>query len=136
MTFGGLRKSLGSNKKEGYFELLRFCNKKNTTVIGGASKLFKHFLRNFEVKKVISYADRRWSMGNLYEKLGFSLTSKTKPNYFYTKGHYRENRFKYRKSEIIVNEEDKAKTEKEIMKERGYNRVYDSGALKYSYDNN
>ena len=136
MTFGGLRKSLGSNKKEGYFELLRFCNEKNTTVIGGASKLFKHFLRNFEVKNVISYADRRWSIGNLYEKLGFSLTSKTKPNYFYTKGHFRENRFKYRKSEIIINEEDKEKTEKEIMKERGYNRVYDSGALKYSFKNN
>ena len=37
MTFG---KSRFSNE----FELLRFCNKLYTNVIGGASKLFKHFL--------------------------------------------------------------------------------------------
>lgn len=84
---------------------------------------------------MISYADRRWSKGNLYENLGFTLLSKTKPNYFYTKGHYRENRFKYRKSEIIETEEDKAKTEKQIMKDRGYYRIYDSGTLKYEYRN-
>lgn len=135
MTFGGLRKNLGNSKKEGHYELLRFCNALNTTVIGGASKLFKYFLRNYNVKNVISYADRRWSKGNLYENLGFNLVSKTKPNYFYTKGHCRENRFKYRKSEIIETEEDKAKTEKEIMKERGYYRIYDSGTLKYEYKN-
>src|SRR5690606_33425461 len=45
MTFGKLRRNLGNKEiKEGEFELLRFCNKLNTTVVGGADKLFKYFL--------------------------------------------------------------------------------------------
>ena len=45
MTFGNMRKSLGSKTKNECYELLRFCNKLNTSVIGGASKLFKHFIK-------------------------------------------------------------------------------------------
>lgn len=39
-------------------------------LLAGASKLFSHFLKDHEeIKEVISYADRRWSIGNLYNKL-------------------------------------------------------------------
>ena len=131
MTFGELRKSLGNNKKEGSFELLRFCNKLNTNVIGGASKLLKYFENNFEYEEIISYADRRWSNGDLYEKLDFDTISKTTPNYFYVRGDKREPRFKYRKDILVKEGYDKTKTEKEIMKERGYNRIYDCGSLKF-----
>lgn len=63
MTFGKSR-----FKKE--FELLRFCNKSNVTVVGGASKLFKHFVQDhLDVKEIVSFADRRLSTGNLYDKL-------------------------------------------------------------------
>ena len=43
MTFGKLRKSLGQKHKEGNYELLRFCNKVDHLVIGGASRLFNYF---------------------------------------------------------------------------------------------
>ena len=43
MVFGSLRKSMGQQSKEGYYELLRFCNKLNVSIIGGASKLLKYF---------------------------------------------------------------------------------------------
>ena len=129
MTFGNLRKSLGSKGEDTDYELLRFCNKTNTTVIGGASKLLKYFKKKYTYTSLISYADRRWSEGNLYKNLDFELVSKTKPNYFYTKGVYRENRFKYRKSEINKNKENK--TEREIMSELGYHRIYDAGTLKF-----
>ena len=129
MTFGNLRKSLGSKGEDTDYELLRFCNKTNTTVIGGASKLLKYFKKKYTYTSLISYADRRWSEGNLYKNLDFELVSKTKPNYFYTKGVYRENRFKYRKSEINKNKENK--TEREIMSELGYYRIYDAGTLKF-----
>ena len=73
MTFG---KSRFSDE----FELLRFCNKLNINVVGGASRLFNHFLNNHdEIVEVISYADRCWSKGNLYEKLGFIKDGITKP---------------------------------------------------------
>ena len=133
MTFGGLRKNLGQESKEGSFELLRFCNKINTSVIGGASKLFKYFCNNFNPNEVISYADRRWSEGSLYENLNFDLISKSIPNYFYTKNYIRENRFKYRKSELIKKGFDSNKTEKEIMSEKGYYRIYDCGTLKFKW---
>ena len=45
MTFGGYRIALGKKSKEGEYELLRFCNSLNTTVIGGASKIFKEFIK-------------------------------------------------------------------------------------------
>ena len=54
MTFGGLRKSMGSKSKEGSYELLRFCNKLDTTVIGGANKLLKHFIKIFHPTEIIS----------------------------------------------------------------------------------
>jgi hypothetical protein len=46
MTFGNLRKSMGENSKSGCYELFRFCNKIDTTVIGGADKLLKYFDSN------------------------------------------------------------------------------------------
>lgn len=133
MTFGKLRKNLGSTDKDGYYELLRFCNKSNTTVIGGASKLFKHFLKEKKPTNVISYADRRWSNGNLYEKLGFTLNHKSKPSYFYVVNDKRENRFKYRKDVLVKGGYDSSKTEHQIMLERGIYRIYDCGCLVYEY---
>ena len=133
MTFGSLRKHMGQSSKAGVFELLRFCNKLNTNVIGGASKLLKYFERNYNPIEIISYADRRWSQGKLYSNLGFDFVHNTQPNYFYVQKGYckRNNRYNFRKSELVKQGHDKNKTEKEIMKSLGYDRVYDSGNKKY-----
>lgn len=131
MTFGGLRKNLGQTAKEGSYELLRFCNKLNTNVVGGASKLLKHFEKTYRPKEIISYADRRWSNGNLYKQLGFEHVSDSQPNYFYVNRDVRENRFKYRKSELVKQGFDPNKTERQIMEDLGYSRVYDCGTMKF-----
>jgi len=131
MTFGKLRKNLGQNHKEGSWELLRFCNKLDTTVIGGASKLLKHFKISHSYEEIVSYADLRWSNGNLYDKLGFEKLHESVPNYFYTMGNVREARFKYRKDILVAEGFDKNKTEKQIMQERGYMRIYDCGNIKF-----
>ena len=131
MTFGNKRKNLGSKSINGHYELLRFCNKLNTTVIGGASRLFKHFIKEVKPIEIVSYADRRWSNGNLYEKLGFTLTHKSQPSYFYVINDKRENRFKYRKDALVKEGYDKDKTEHQIMLERGIYRIYDCGCLVY-----
>jgi very-short-patch-repair endonuclease len=97
MTFGSFRKSMGTNSIENSYEMLRFCNKLNINVIGGASKLFNYFVKNYKPIEVISYADRNWSNGNLYEKLGFKLSHKTQPNYYYIIDGHRKYRFGFRK---------------------------------------
>jgi hypothetical protein len=135
MTFGNLRKNLGNNSKKGNYELLRFCNSINITVIGGASKLFKYFLSNYtDVIQIISYADRCWSNGNLYRKLGFELDSITEPNYYYIIDNIRRNRYNYRKDKLISMGYDKNKSENTIMREIGYNRIYDCGSLKFIFN--
>lgn len=132
MSFGGLRKSLGSKTRDDVYEMLRFCNKLNTNVIGGASKLFKFFLKTNEVKEVISFSDNRWFNGDLYGKLGFTFSKNTTPNYFYMKEYLlRENRFKYRKDILVKNGHDKNKTEFQIMDELGYLRIWDCGSKKW-----
>ena len=138
MTFGSLRKSLGSKIEDKSYELLRFCNKINTNVVGGASKLFKYFLEKINPNKVISYCDLRWSDGNLYETLGFLFSHKSKPNYFYVDENkrIRENRFKYRKDKLITDGFDEKKSEHEIMLDRGIHRIYDCGCNVYLYQKN
>ncbi len=135
MTFGSLRKNLGQTKKEGSWELLRFCNKLNTTVVGGASKLFKNFIENYSPKEVITYADRRWSNGEMYKHLGFNFEENTKPSYFYVANKKRENRFKYRKSELIKQGFNKNISEKEIMEGRNILRIYDCGTKRFKFIN-
>jgi hypothetical protein len=134
MTFGSQRKPMGQKSIEGTYELLRFCNKLNTNVVGGASRLFKYFIKNYNPKEVISYADRSWSAGNLYEKMGFKLVHKTQPNYYYIIDGIRKHRFNYRKDKLIREGNDPNKTEHEIMLEKKIFRIYDSGSLKYVYE--
>lgn len=79
MTFSRSR----FNKKY-YWELLRFCNKKYTNVIGAASKLLNFFTNNYK-GSIITYADRTYSNGKLYEVLGFEKNTINNPSYHYYK---------------------------------------------------
>jgi hypothetical protein len=137
MTFGKKRLNLGnkkSNKNE--WELLRFCNKTNISVIGGASKLFKHFLKNVDFDNIISYSKNDYSDGGLYNKLGFVQDKMTDPNYYWVVNSIRENRFKYRKDKLVSMGYDKNKTAVQIMQENGYYRVFDSGNRKWIFNRN
>lgn len=113
------------NKSE--YELIRFCNKLNTSVIGGADKLLKHFIKTHNPKEIISYADRRWSQGDLYEKLGFEFIHDTKPNYWYVIGLNRLSRFKFQKHLLLKENFNKNQSEHKIMLNRKIYRIYDCG---------
>jgi hypothetical protein len=130
MTFGKLRKNTGNNGKDGSFELLRFCNKLETTVVGGASRLLKHFIEINHPDEIVSYSDRRWSDGSMYRTLGFTLDHTSKPNYFYVVNGKRENRFAYRK-DILVEKYgcDPDMSEKLFMETKGWYRIYDCGTM-------
>ena len=134
MTFGSKRKFMKQSNDENVYEMLRFCNKLNTSVIGGADKLFKYFINTYKPKEVISYADRSWSQGELYKKLGFIFVGKTPPNYYYVVDRKRYHRFNFRKDKLIHEGFDPNKSEHDIMLERKIYRIYDSGSLKFKLE--
>lgn len=111
--------------EENGWNLSRFCSKKNTSVIGGASKLLKFFIAIESPKRVISYADADWSQGGLYETLGFEKVSHSKPDYKYLVNGVREHKSKWRKKKGDI------RTETQIMEELGIPRIYDCGKIKY-----
>ena len=121
---------------DGEFEMLRFCNKLNTQVVGGASKSLKYFIKNYRPKLILTFADRRYSNGNLYKQLGFKLQNITVPNYYYVIDDIRKYRFGFRKNILIKQGYDSNKTEHEIMLERKIYRIYNSGNYKFIYDLN
>jgi hypothetical protein len=129
MTFSKENKSRNVTE----WEINRFCHKLDYTVVGGASRLFKMFLNVVEPKSVISYADSRWSSGELYETLGFNLSHQTKPNYwyFYPNELRRIHRYSLRKND----KDDPNLTEYENRLKEGYLRIWDCGSTKWIYTN-
>lgn len=124
------------------FELSRFASKVNTRVVGAASRLLSHFQRHHNPDKLdlISYSDNRWSVGGVYERLGFEKVGTSKPGYFYTslkagphqgKRIHRSNFMKHRLERILGRSIDRTKTEYEIMLESGYDRIWDCGTTKW-----
>ena len=134
MSFGPIRKNLGQKAINGNYELLRFCNKIGYNVIGGASKLFKHFIEDVNPVEIITYADKRWSNGNLYEKMGMSYSHTSQPNYFYVINGERKNRFSYRK-DILISKYGclPNDTEHNFCFNKGWYRIYDCGTKVYKW---
>jgi len=123
---------LGIGGKYNGYELTRFCNKLDTTVVGGASKLLKYFIKKYNPNKIISYADIRWSNGELYNTIGFNKIRINKPNYWYIVDKNRKHRFGFRKSKLKKMGYDvENKTEKEIMNSKNIYRIYDCGTITY-----
>ncbi len=130
MTFGRNR---FSSKQQ--WELLRFCNKLGYHIPGAASRLLKHFISDFKPISIVSYADRRWSSGKLYEALGFTLDHFSEPNYWYLapKTLFRSSRMQFQKSKLssLLQTFDIELTEIENMRANGYDRIFDCGNLVY-----
>ena len=121
MTFG---KSRFDKKYE--YELLRFCNKMNTSVIGGASKLFKYFIREYKPNSILSYSHIDKGTGELYQKLGFSQIRITGPDYVWCKGYQVLSRYQCQKYKLLK-QGFEGNSEKEIMENRGFIRIFGCG---------
>lgn len=135
MCFGKLRKSLGKNNLENSYELYRFCNKLNTQVIGGASKLFTYFIEKYNPTIIESFSSNDISAGYLYSKLGFEYVDES-ILYWYIKSNNgvfnRYHRYKFRKSELVKMGYDSNKSEYDIMNNmKNFYRIYDSGQTKW-----
>jgi len=65
------------------YELIRFANLINFTIVGGFDKLLKAFVNEQSPDDVMTYSDLEWSDGEIYQKLGFELFGKTAAESFW-----------------------------------------------------
>lgn len=138
MVLGGLGAEKGYKiKNEGEFELKRFCSKLGYNVIGAANKLLSFFEKEYHPVSVISFANRNWTSllkKSVYEQMGFTLIKETEPNYWYlVEPDVRSYRFNFTKSKILqmFKDADPNLSEWENMIKLGFDRIWDTGSLKY-----
>ena len=131
---GNLVCAMGLNKHNKYeWEISRYSNELNTNVIGGASKILANFIIKNKPKTIMSYANRRYSVGNLYKAIGFKLISVVDPNYFYTKGNKIFSRQTFQKHKLIklLNNFNDQLSESQNMFNNGFKKYWDAGHYKY-----
>ena len=120
--------------KETEWELYRFANKLNTSVRVGAYRLLEKFKKENCWTKIISFSDIAHTSGKLYEKLGFSKSYETQPNYFYiSKDGKIINRIACQKHKLkkLLDNFDENLSESQNMKNNFYKKIYDCGSIKW-----
>ena len=125
MTFCKNKRNKSGNNPT--WELCRYCSLKFLTVVGGFSKLFNNFLKNYD-GDIISYSDCMWSNGSVYEKNGFILSHENCGKYHYIepsgdkRAKHRSNFMKHK-----IADKNDPRSEEMIMEELGYRRIFDAG---------
>lgn len=130
MSFGTPR----YNRKYDW-ELLRLCTKSDWKVNGGASRLLKGFISDYNTSSIISYCNESLFSGKVYEAIGFIKIASTK-SYHYEKNGKTYHRSNFMKCKLLKKYPQYFdKTEKEIMLLLGYDRVEEIQAT-YEYAQN
>lgn len=130
MSFGKPRYKQESN----VYELQRYCVKSGYTILGGAERLFKHFIGDYSPLKIISYSDNNYFDGRIYPRLGFNFIKYTDPDYYWIRSSDLEVLPRYKcQPKLLKNKYpdlyEKAVGGKEnfIMTHLGYFKVYGCG---------
>lgn len=123
--------------KDGGWDLARLCS--SVQVVGGASKLFKHFVKEVQATCVVSFSDIRLFSGKVYETLGFVKDAVLPPSYTYTSSgtNRREHKFNFRHKNLaskFPDTYDPNLSEKENTEKAGYYRVYDCGLIRWRWE--
>lgn len=122
-----------NNLNENTYEITRFCNLLGVKVTGGFSKLLNFAIKNFNIKNIITFSDLRYFNGEVYKKNKFIFSHITTPNYWYfdPKNLIRYHRFKFAKHKLVAMGFNPTLTEKTIMKESSYEKIWDCGNIKW-----
>lgn len=136
MTFGKPR----YNKKY-QWELLRLCSKRYCMVIGGANKIFKYFIKNYNPISIISYCDLSKFKGDIYLSLGFSHLKDTPPSkHWYSeklKMHITNNLLIQRGFDQLLGNiygnYGKGTSNEQLMLEHNFVELYDCGQGVYEW---
>jgi len=113
--------------KNGGVDISRFCNKINTSVQGGFSKLLKELIKKESPKFITNFVDMRYGTGKHLEKYGFVLEN-CDISFKWVNGSHK---FLHR-MQIRANMDERGLTEAEYAKELGYYKVWDAGQAKFT----
>lgn len=116
------------------WELLRLCTHCEYKVVGGASKLFSHFVKNNNPQSIISYCDRSKFTGDVYERIGMKLDKVTEPNKIWSKSDMRitNNLLLSRGYDQLFNTDfGKGASNEQLMIADGWLPVYDCGQYRF-----
>lgn len=132
---GELVAAIGFIKTNSEYILNRFSTK--IAVVGGFSKLLNFVISKFNIARVVTFADLRWSNGRVYECNGFHMAKKIPPDYNYIVDKKRSHKFNWRHSTGLkkLKNYDPNKSETENMHANGYYKIWDCGKIKYVYEN-
>ena len=120
----------------GVYTLNRYAT--SCQVVGGFTKLIKHFQKNNEWQEVISFADCRWSVGRMYTQTGWKHVMTIPPDYYYSPdAKHRVHKFNYRRSALpqLIHNFDPTLTERENCDRAGLIRIWDCGKMKFTLTN-
>lgn len=116
------------------YDMARFATDFNASYPGLMSKFLTYIKNNYQnIKEIVTFADLRWSKGNVYEKTGFTKINDIQPDYHYTDYKDRFHKFNFRKDKIAKQYGlDVSKiTEEQLMIDLGFDRIWDCGKIKY-----
>lgn len=120
------------------WELYRYCVNPHYIVHGVFNKLLQHFITHYTTSEqiLVTYMDlnKRFSASNIYERTQFDNDGLTVPNYMWVQRNTFNclKRYETTKKRLITQGYDPSQTEVEIMRKRGFYRVFDAGSLRYT----
>ena len=103
-------------------------------MIGGCSKLFSYFVKKYSPNKIISFSSNDISEGELYKRLGFTFDHETIGYWYVDKNMKRHHRYSFTKKMLVKRGFDPNLSERQIMSQLNYYRIYDSGQKKWEYN--
>ena len=140
MSFGKLRGQNKLHNNKDHYELVRFVTKDSMRIIGGASKLFKKFISEYQPVYIICYSDNDLFTGETYNKLGFKLKSLGESiDYQWVKGTKALSRYECMTNKLLEkypkyrNINIEGSVEDYIMHDLGYNKLYRCGNSIWEY---
>ncbi len=116
--------------------LVRLAFAKGVTVLGGASKLFRHALKHLPALDIVTFSNNRYSSGAVYPQLGFHKDTELPPSYQWVyKGAVLNKRLcrHQRLPKLLGESYDPALTENQNMFRAGARILYDAGYVRWSY---
>lgn len=107
------------------------------SVVGGFSKLLKYFQQEHNWVELVSFADIRWSEGDLYLKTGWELDTVLAPDYQYIVHNQRVHKFNFRHKFLKkrLKAYDPLLSERENCAINNIPRVWDCGKNRYMIKN-
>lgn len=106
-------------KSDTEWEIIRGCPGSNNIVVGGVSKLFKHFVSDYQPTKIFSYCDFNKFDGKSYIALGMNFIGYTGPNKWW-----------------IVDGIAIERNPKKYQELKNNNKLWGSGSMKFEWTNN